>query len=282
MWVVLIGTIAHSQIITDTDNVIISAQVNGAPPNNGGGGGDNSPTEVKFSGMAYPSSKVFILKDSVVVATTIADPDAKFAVTLSNLASGSYSFSVYGEDDEARKSTAYSFPVFVTSGTTITIGGIFLSPTIDVDKLEVRKGEPIAIFGSSAPNAEVSIVVHSETEHIKRVMTDESGTYFLRFDSAPLEYGNHITKSAAIADTNVSLFSNSAAFRVGENTILKKPGACPLLRGDLNCDGHVNLVDFSIMAFWYKKNSFPEKVDLNGDGAITLVDFSIMAYNWTG
>ncbi|MFA6385357.1 MAG: dockerin type I domain-containing protein, partial [Candidatus Paceibacterota bacterium] len=57
---------------------------------------------------------------------------------------------------------------------------------------------------------------------------------------------------------------------------------CSFLRGDLNCDNHVNLIDFSIMAYWYKKINPPEKVDLNNDGKITLVDFSIMAFNWTG
>ncbi len=279
----LVGVVVHAATITDSTAVIISAQVNSSTPGGGsGGGGVSSPTEIKFSGMAYPSSKVFILKDGVIAATTVADPQARFAVTLADLDSGSYTFSVYGEDDKGRKSTSYSFPVFVTTGTSVTIGGIFLSPTIDVDKLQVRKGDPISIFGQSAPNAEVSIVVHSETEHIKRVPTDSSGAYFLRFDSAPLEYGNHITKSAAIAATDVSLFSDSAAFRVGDATVLKEVGACSQLRGDVNCDGRVNLVDFSIMAFWYKKNGVPTKVDLNNDGTVTLVDFSIMAYNWTG
>jgi hypothetical protein len=97
-----------------------------------------------------------------------------------------------------------------------------------------------------------------------------------------LEYGDHITKSAAIAPTDVSLFSDSAPFRVGDSTILKTPGSCGTLRGDVNCDGRVNLVDFSIMAFWYKKTGVPIKVDLNNDGTVTLVDFSIMAFNWTG
>jgi hypothetical protein len=104
----------------------------------------------------------------------------------------------------------------------------------------------------------------------------------LRFDSGVLEYGDHNTKSAAIAPTDVSLFSDAVPFKVGDVTIPKTAGVCDKLRGDVNCDTRVNLVDFSIMAFWYKKTGVPVKVDLNNDGTVTLVDFSIMAFNWTG
>ena len=52
-------------------------------------------------------------------------------------------------------------------------------------------------------------------------------------------------------------------------------------KADVNCDGHVSLVDFSIAAFWYKKANPPAYVDINGDGVVNLVDFSIMAYYWS-
>ena len=58
-------------------------------------------------------------------------------------------------------------------------------------------------------------------------------------------------------------------------------------RADLNCDKRVNLVDFSIAAYWYKRTisaefAVKEKERLNGDGKVDLVDFSIMAFYWTG
>ena len=63
----------------------------------------------------------------------------------------------------------------------------------------------------------------------------------------------------------------------------KNNNSCGTLIGDLNCDGRVNIIDFSIMAYWYnKKTTPPTKIDLNGDGKITLIDFSIMAFYWTG
>jgi hypothetical protein len=51
-------------------------------------------------------------------------------------------------------------------------------------------------------------------------------------------------------------------------------------RSDLNGDGKVNLVDFSILlSFW---GTSEENPDINGDGIVNLADVSIMLFNWTG
>src|SRR5208283_177738 len=89
----------------------------------GGGGGGGSPTSgvttaVNFSGRAYPLSTVGILEDGQLAVTTIADPDANFSVSIGNLAAGNYTFSVFGEDSSGRRSSAFTFPIFITSGVT--------------------------------------------------------------------------------------------------------------------------------------------------------------------
>lgn len=53
-------------------------------------------------------------------------------------------------------------------------------------------------------------------------------------------------------------------------------------RGDLNGDNRVDIVDFSILIYWYQKLNPPLYIDLNGDGKIDATDFSILAYYWTG
>ena len=49
---------------------------------------------------------------------------------------------------------------------------------------------------------------------------------------------------------------------------------------DLNGDGRVNLIDFSILLHWWGKDN--ALADLNKDGRVGLKDFSIMMYWWTG
>ena len=53
-------------------------------------------------------------------------------------------------------------------------------------------------------------------------------------------------------------------------------------RGDFNCDGNVNAIDFSILLyFWGSKPPFSNPyVDLNKDGKIDATDFSILLYYW--
>ncbi len=52
--------------------------------------------------------------------------------------------------------------------------------------------------------------------------------------------------------------------------------------GDCNYDRLINLVDFSVLAFWYGKDNPPACVDTNRDNKIDLIDFSILAFWWTG
>jgi hypothetical protein len=261
------------------------------PPGGGGGGGggggeEETQTGVIFSGRAYPLSRVSIVKDGQLAVTTIAGPDSNFKATLSGLASGNYTFSVYGEDWNNVRSSPFTFPIYISSGVMTEISGIFIAPTISVDKTEVKKGENIAIFGQSAQTAEVAININSEPEYFLRTLADENGIYLLNFDTSPLSLGGHSAKSKAIFEEEISYFSHTVGFRVGLKDVVLVPGQCTG-KADLNADCRVNLVDFSIAAYWYKRllsQSFEtvEKERLNGDAKIDLVDFSIMAYYWTG
>ncbi len=257
------------------------------PPAGGGGGGGGTPapaqTGITFSGSAYPLSHVTVLKDGQVAITTIAGPDAHFSTTLGGLSTGNYNFSVYAEDANGIRSTLFTFPVFFTSGTSTTVGGIFLAPTIDTDKSQVKQGDNIAILGQTVPDGAVTISIHSNVETFRTVQADEHGAYLYQYDTSPLEMGAHNTKSKTAAGNQVTSYGNIVAFAVGTENILKdgELAHCPA-RGDLNTDCKVNLVDFSIMAYWYKKPAPPATVDLNGDHTVSLIDFSILAYNWTG
>ncbi len=258
----------------------------------GGGGGGSSPapavssTGVNFSGRAYPLSTVGILEDGQLAVTTIADPDANFSVSISNLASGNYTFSVFGEDSSGRHSSAFTFPIFITSGVTTNIGSIFLAPTIAVDKSEVKQGDNISIFGQSIPDANITISVNSAQEFFEQTPSDKNGIYLYDFDTSPLALAEHTTKSKAATSSLISPFSSVVSFLVGDKTVLASQSACPP-KGDLNGDCKVNLVDFSIAAYWYHRPLSAaflaiDKAELAGTGQITLTDFSIMAYYWTG
>ena len=92
----------------------------------------------------------------------------------------------------------------------------------------------------------------------------------------PLTEEEHTTKSRATFESLVSPFSHVLQFFVGKGG--------PLKTADENKDGKVNIVDFSIMLFWWntKQAKGLGIADINGDGKVNIVDFSIMLFQWTG
>ena len=277
------------RVLDTLGNVIAtSTQISSTPVagGGGGGGGGGGNSGVRFSGRAYPLSRVSILKDGQIAVTTIAGPDSNFGATLSDLATGNYTFSVRGEDRNNLVSNPFVFPIFITDNVITEVGGIFISPTITTDKVQVKKGDNIVIFGQTANNADVLISINSEPEHFVTRKSDKDGVYLLNFDSSILALGSHTTKSKASTENEISPYSSSVSFKVGSENILSGPVTCQM-KADLNNDCRVNLVDFSIAAFWYKKSlsgafNVIEKSKLNGDNKVDLIDFSIMAFHWTG
>ena len=286
--------------VSVSTGVTISATVEGngststtttpvTPPStgNGGGGGsyfNNTSATVNFSGRAYPSSKVVILQDYVPVLTTVAGGDAKFSAAVSNLAPGNYNFLIYGQDDMGRRSENLSFPLVVSSNVTIDVSGVFIAPTIALDKTNVAKGDNITIFGQSVPDSNVVISVHSANEIFKSVATDKNGIYLYTLDTSALELGSHVAKSKTVQGGAVSSYGTALGFIVsqyGEPDISSSTTTVST-KGDFNRDGGVGIIDYSILTYWYGKSNPPQKIDLNHDGFINLVDFSILAYYWTG
>ncbi|MDI6820984.1 MAG: dockerin type I domain-containing protein [Patescibacteria group bacterium] len=246
----------------------------------GGGGGWSLPSSSATAvliGKAYPKSVISILVDGVVKATVNADSNASFNTQFEVLP-GIRSFSVYSTDLKGRRSLSYTFTLSFVSGTTATVSGIFLAPTIEIDKSEVKKGDIINVFGQTVPLSTVSVLFDSEETIIKSATVSSDGTYFLAFNSNELQYGDHSVKSQSFLDNTLSAISQILNFKVGERSVVKN------VKGDLNKNGRVNIIDFSIMLYWWGKTT-PQALDIadiNGDKKINLIDLSIMLYYWTG
>ncbi|MBI4039881.1 hypothetical protein HY389_00815 [Candidatus Daviesbacteria bacterium] len=78
------------------------------------------------------------------------------------------------------------------------------------------------------------------------------------------------TQKIAIIDTGSAITPSPAP--------IPTPSPSPTLKGDLNKDGIVNSLDWSIMnSKWFTSDS---TADLNSDGIVNSLDFSIMNGNW--
>jgi len=254
----------------------------------GGGGGANyyepSPfrTSAIFKGIAYPMSTVTLLQNGQVVAATQAGPDANFEIDLSGLVPGTYNFGVWAADPNGSRSVTQTFQITVTEGATTVISGIFFPPTISADKIKVKKGDVITMLGYTAPQALVTVIVHSSKEVVSEVTASDTGAWAYGLNTDLLAAGDHTAAAHSATGTEVTNDSALVSFTVGDENVATPPPSEPVGEADLSGDNRVNLVDFSIMAYWYRRPDPPAAIDLNGDGTINLTDFSILAYYWTG
>lgn len=250
----------------------------------GSGGDYYSPpvTVIVFSGRAYPKSTVTLLKDGQIATTAIADFNANFQISISNFFGGNYIFSLYSEDKDNQRSNVLTYPTGVVTGATTSISNIFISPTIAVDKSEVKQGSDIIVSGQSAPQADIIILITYDKgkEFFVKVISNKDGTYSYNFNTLLFKQGNYSVKTKALINNQLeSDWSYPIDFKIGIKNIFVKQA---VIIGDFNKDGRVNLVDFSIIAYWYKRPFLPTDIDLSSNGQIDIVDFSIIAYYWTG
>ncbi|MBI4281036.1 hypothetical protein HY628_02465 [Candidatus Uhrbacteria bacterium] len=243
---------------------------------------------VQFSGRAFPNGEIFLLKDGRRIATTTADADASFTFEIKDLSLGNYLFGIFGQDEHGRRSSLTTIPLMIDSNETRTVQGIFLSPTLSVDKQEVKQGDLLMVDGQTAPLAEVTVLVRQESEVIftDRKEADARGDYHYEFDTGPFDFSEYRLQTQATIRGQASALSPEALFVIGAVTVFIPPGVCAG-RGDLNSDCRINLVDFSIAAYWHQlplPESFAviERERLNNDHIVNLTDFSILAFYWTG
>lgn len=257
----------------------------------GGGGGSGSssteipeialplPSSVTISGFAYRNGPVSILQGGQEVETLSASLDASFSTTLENIIPGVHNFSIHGEDSSARRSPLLNFTVSVPAGAQIELANVFLPPTLSIPRRQISPLGAIELLGESVPGS--TIFFESSQIDILSKGTDILGKYFSTTNLlAQTPNGPHtIRVKSVLPDGTESTYSALATFFVGDTATELVESECGV--GDSNCDGGINILDFSILAYWFRLGNPPAGIDLTDDGEITIEDFSILAYYWS-
>ncbi len=262
-----------SPLLLRADTIIVSAIVQIVTP-------PTITTKVVFHGYAFPNSNVTVRQDGTIAVIVPADPAAKFDVELDNVTAGTHSYDLNATDAQGRVDRSSNFTITITAGTTTTLTGVFLGPTIAIDKDQAQLGDTVTMLGATVPQSTVSIVVNSETEHTFSANADSSGIWTYQFVTNDIGVGTHSARAKATSPTNeVSAFSDTVSFAVVEGPPQPCDGKRP---GDLNCDGKVNITDFSILLYFWKQHAPSNaRADTNNDGVVDIRDLSIMLFWWT-
>lgn len=266
--------------IVVTEEVTINATVAGViiSPPSGGGGVSIPNTSVRFSGRAYPSATVSLLKNGKLQSSVEADDKAYFSITLPEKYDGDVLYTLYAKDTSNTKSLFLNFPLHIQSGYLTYLDGILFAPTISTDKSESLAGDYLTVFGHAIPKGKMQISIDGEVKKTFTLSAKNDGTYKTVLPLGDLPRGEYVVYINYENDARISRLVNLV---IGNVNIFKAPETEDL-PGDCNKDSIINLTDFSVLAFWYGKNNPPKCVDTNNDNIINLTDFSILAFYWNG
>jgi hypothetical protein len=293
------------------NTIATSSEVSGVPvaptpsptpspsPSGGGGGGGGIvaqpvfETKIILKGRTSPKANVTILKDGAVIPALLADINGNWQTELT-VSGGIYTFSIYAIDTDDRKTLTTSFTTSIPANQSTTISDIILAPTISADKSTVKQGSTITFFGATFPQSDVNLTVNSHTTIVDKTKSDKFGFWNYKLDSNLLEKGDHAAKSQTVtSDSLTSIFSGSLGFKVGDSDVpfgkiqgTASPTAQPTQcnkNGDINNDKKVNIIDFSILLFyWGQSKPANACANVNQTGTVDIFDFSIMLFWWTG
>lgn len=248
----------------------------------GGSGGSNTElgdTILNIVGKAYKSRTLNFLLDTESVGTvrTNSNGDFEFATDVSP---GTITLGVWATDSAGNRSITLNNTFDVTQGAVTNLAGIILPPTIFVQNQSANPGDIVTLSGESVPNSAVELHVN-DSEFVEVTTADGDGRWEVNLDTGKLSISEHLLKARSIVGTppltTESSFSTALQLFVGVDGRATTPS-------DLNRDGFINLIDFSILIFWWQTNggSSDPPADINGNGNVGLEDFSILLFNWTG
>jgi cysteine-rich repeat protein len=258
----------------------------GGGGSSGGGSGSSGgstvqlgDTVISVTGIAYPNQTVNFLLDSRNIGTVRAGSNGRFDFSV-GANPGTVTLGIWSEDSARRRSITLNNSFDVTQGAVTNVGGIILPPTLGVPSQNIVPGTPIAFSGQAIPNALIELHFNN-SEIVATTSSTASGVYQLQFNSSSLRNAAYTVRARSVTGTPPLLvqsnFSSTLQLFVGVDGRATSPS-------DLNRDGRVNLVDFSILIFWWNTAGgvSDPPADINGNGRVGLEDFSILLFNWTG
>lgn len=276
----------------NTDNDFCAADCTEEEADAGGGstggggssssGGRDAPlgdTQVTVQGKAYPNVTVHILIDADEVGTVRSNTKGEFLFN-TDTDPGTSSFSFWANDSQGTRSSIFNTTFDITQGAVTNVSGILIPPTIKAGSTNINPGAPVQLSGQTIPNATVEVLIDKGPTKLTTT-ADSSGNWSATLNTSSLSIDTHTVKARFVetvgALTSESTYGTVLSLFVGVE-------GKPTSNADLNRDGKVNLIDFSILVYWWGTpggNSNPP-ADINGNAKVGLEDFSILLFNWTG
>jgi cysteine-rich repeat protein len=245
----------------------------------GGSATELGDTQISIRGQAYPGRRVNFLLDAVTVGSVLSDNDGDFQFSV-EAEPGTATLGIWTTDRNGNRSITINNTFDVTQGAITNLTRIIVPPTISVANQNVDPGEVITVSGQAVAGATVELHIDASLR-IETVRANSAGDWSFSLNTATLSIAEHTLRAKSIVGTPPlaleSGFSTSLQLFVGVDGQSTQPS-------DLNRDGLVNLIDFSILIFWWQTTGGDSNppADINQNRNVGLEDFSILLFNWNG
>jgi len=242
-----------------------------------GGGGAPAPPlgTLIFTGEAPIGSRVTLLMGSAIISQTVVGSEASFRMKLVEVTPGEHRFSLYSTDVDGVRSGLVSFTLESIASALTEASNIVIPPTVSLVEGGTGGARSVTVFGYTLPNRLVTLLLGAESIQSFQVQADGRGYFTRVFNQPVLSEEEYVVRARILRNDLSQVFSAALLLSVSR-------GGGSQLRGDFNGDGRVNLIDFSILAYWLRRENVPNRFDLNQDGVLDLRDFSVMLYYWSG
>lgn len=224
-------------------------------------------TNLVVTGFFAPFSRVTLLKDGFASGMTFTDAAGFYQITVSGISPGKYILKIVAASYAGGVLVSDSFFGEVFSESTTKISSVYIAPDYLID----RGVDTLRLVGKSVPGAEVRIQAGNTFFEVR---ADARGDFSYEF-AKPVSNYNQIR--VGLLQGGDVVWGNWRDVPMTEAS----PLGCPI-DIDVTSDCKVNFVDFSLMLWWYLFNPKEASIDLDGNGKLDLVDFSILAFYWTG
>ena len=249
----------------------------------GGGGGRDRQlpnTQVSISGRAYPSRTVNFILDGDTVGSAQANGSGVFQFN-TQWTPGTATLGIWATDVAGTRSVTLNNTFDITQGAVTNLNEIILPPSLRVSTANFSPGAVLTVSGQSVPNATINLFIDKNTTPVATGQAAANGQWSIQYDTARLSNKEYALRARSVSGTppltSQSSFSAPVQLFAGVPSRSGTPS-------DLNRDTRINLIDFSILIFWWQTNGGDSNppADINGNGRVSLEDFSILLFNWTG
>jgi len=251
----------------------------GGSQSSGGDSVDLGDTQINIVGQTIPRAKVNIILDAESIGSVTADADGDFDFA-TDASPGTVSMGFWTEDDNDVRSITYSTTFDVTQGAITNLSGVLIPPTIAVSDATINPGDIVTFAGQAVPDAKIELHI-GDSVQVLTTTSDSGGYWNIDLDTSGLPAAEYTARARFVIGSSV--LTTESSFSSTLQLFLGVDGS-PTTPSDLNRDGFVNLIDFSILIFWWGTgggDSDPP-ADINGNGRVSIEDFSILLFNWTG